>query len=94
MLQDVNTEEESDADKVFNSRSKCVASCEPFGMSGRLSFADDVLFVIILWFKQPVVTDSASTSKKLDENGSIPRNALVQPTEDHRITKPTKVKLQ
>lgn len=51
MLQDVNTEEESDADKVFNSRSKCVASCEPFGMSGRLSFADDFLFVIILWLK-------------------------------------------
>ena len=35
MLQDVNTEEESDADMVFKSRSKCVASCEPFGMSDR-----------------------------------------------------------
>ena len=33
--------------------------------------------------------DGASTSKKMDENGSI---ALVQPTEDHQITKPTKVK--
>ena len=36
--------------------------------------------------------DGASTSKKVDENGSIGRNALVQPTEDHQITKPTKVK--
>ena len=40
------------------------------------------------------MTDGASTSKTLNENGSIPRNALVQPTEDHQITKPTKVKLQ
>ena len=36
--------------------------------------------------------DGASTSKKMDENGSIARNALVQPTEDHQITKATKVK--
>ena len=39
------------------------------------------------------MTDGASTSKT-DQNGSIPRNVLVQPTEDHQITKPTKVKLQ
>ena len=34
MLQDVNTEEESDVDKVFKYRRKCVTSCEPFGISG------------------------------------------------------------
>ena len=28
MLQDVNTEEESDIDKVFKSRSTCVESCD------------------------------------------------------------------
>jgi len=42
---------------------------------------------------QPVVNDGVSTSKKLDENGTIPKNASVQPTGDCQIAL-TKVELQ
>jgi len=63
-------------------------------MSGRLNFAENFWLSLLFFGWQPVVTDGVSTSKKLDENGSIPRKASAQPTGDCQITALTKVELQ
>ena len=48
MLQDVNTEEESDFDKVFKSRGECVECYELCTAVGKYQFSDNFLFIIFV----------------------------------------------